>query len=98
MIHKNELPDEWPTVEEIVSFLERLKHSLSKDGEEWLDVRLQVREGDYGISWKIWEGDAQYDWDHRGYWGVGSVGLEVDCKQMAEWMIGQCLEQLAMSE
>lgn len=92
MFNENELPDEWSTAEEIASCLERLKHSLSKDGEEWLDVRLQVREGDYGIDWKIWEGDAQDDWDHRGYWGAGSINLETDCGKLAEELLDQCLE------
>ena len=32
-------------------------------------MRLQVHDG----GWYVHSGDAQYDTDHRGYWGAASV-------------------------
>jgi hypothetical protein len=36
---------------------------------ELVDLRLQLVDGYY----RIWSGDSQYDTDHRGMWGYGTV-------------------------
>jgi len=43
-----------------------------EDGEDpSMDFRIQFLEGD----WTVLTGDPQFDTDHRGYWGYGSISL-----------------------
>jgi hypothetical protein len=51
---------DWPTVRQ---------HTMPGDAVA-VDVRLQIDpDGDWNVLW----GDSQYDTDHRGYWGFGSI-------------------------
>lgn len=57
-----------------------------------LDVRLQVIPGK---GWTLWTGDSQYDTDHRGFWGSGSVpgrGHRFDSRELAADLIDQAKE------
>lgn len=60
-----------------------------------LDVRLQVVPGE---GWTLWSGDSQYDTDHRGFWGSGSVpgrGHRFNSEELAADLIDQAKEQQA---
>ena len=54
--------------------LVREKHYLVVTGcfktEDAIDVRLQVFEAG---NWRLHSGDPQFDDDHTGYWGSGSL-------------------------
>lgn len=57
-----------------------------------VDVRLRVFDGQVSLHF----GDAQYDTDHRGYWGAGTVSSKMtthDAEFVASDMIDQILEQ-----
>lgn len=44
---------------------------MDEAGENYgLDVRLQVENDG---NWSLHTGDAQYDTDHRGFWGAGTL-------------------------
>ena len=77
---------DYPTVKELAKALEPVladakdlnEGEMEYDEEEdeyipldepiYIDVRLQVHDG-----WALRTGPSDYDQDHRGYWGVGSV-------------------------
>lgn len=42
------------------------------DGGHCLDVRLRVHNG----GWELLTGSADYDQDHRGYWGASCIPWE----------------------
>lgn len=49
---------------------------------EYIDVRLRV----FDYDWQLLSGDPQYDTDHRGYWGYGSLQIgssEDECRELA---------------
>lgn len=75
----------------------------SKDETAGGDIRLQVLAGpDFpNPRWRVWEGDSQFDTDHRGYWGASFVPLGVsrkDSMTIARELIGEAQESEAMSE
>lgn len=52
--------------------------------DDYLDVRLQVYpNGD----WQVHLGDPQFDTDHRGYWGNGSIDSNTNCRELAVSLI-----------
>ena len=58
------------------------------------DVRLQVHDG----FWSLRTGDAQYDHDHRGFWGAGSVSPNENLQSLtmtAEDLASQVLDMAA---
>jgi hypothetical protein len=76
--------------------------SLDRDGwdqvgeDSFLDIRLQVLPDG---SWALHEGDPQYDTDHRGYWGAGTLdGKRFNSREMARDLIEQAREQRAQEE
>jgi hypothetical protein len=58
--------------------------------EEGIDIRLQVFEG-----WKLHHGLADYDQDHRGYWGASGYDSSSDPVAIAEDLVDQVLEVYA---
>lgn len=48
---------------------EDLREIEGEDEFSGTDARLQVRK----YSWQLHTGDAQYDTNHRGYWGNASI-------------------------
>jgi hypothetical protein len=53
------------------------------------DIRLQVHAG----SWRTWEGDSQFDTDHRGAWGSAFVPYgctRAQAREVAEELINDC--------
>lgn len=61
-----------------------------------LDVRLQVANGDAYLR----VGSADYDQDHRGYWGSGCIAQSDDWPELlatAEDLISQARDMLADS-
>jgi hypothetical protein len=88
----------WPSIESISRELLSINEVIeSEEIDEDIDVRLQVLpNGD----WKIWWGDPQYDTDHRGYWGAGSIpggGRRFNATETARDLIEQAKEDFAMS-
>ena len=62
--------------------------------EGGMDVRLRVFDG----GWWLNAGDAQYDDDHRGYWGAATLlGDETadDLLMLAEDLLEQCADDFA---
>lgn len=75
----------WPTVEEVQAQLATVRKMATED----VDVRLQVHENG---AWYIRFGDPQYDTDHRGFWGVGTIGprtMEQELKHVAHQMLDE---------
>lgn len=87
----------------VYSYGRFLKANFSRAEMDGCDIRLQVLAGpDYPIgSWRIWEGDSQYDTDHRGYWGASFVPLGVsrkDSMTIARELIGEAQEAEATQD
>jgi len=61
--------------ESLFESLAECRAFLKAHGIESTDVRVQVTDGG---SWSLHTGDAQYDTDHRGYWGAGSIVADDD--------------------
>ena len=62
-----------------------------EEGTPYLDIRLRYFEGDVSILY----GDSQYDTDHRGYWGDGTMLLGMtrdDLKTLANELIESLLD------
>jgi len=57
---------EFPSVEDVAAVLLRVKRAI----DDACDVRLQVYEDG---QWAIRFGLADYDQDHRGFWGASSI-------------------------
>jgi hypothetical protein len=57
----------FPSVRELAAALVAEKRAADWDGYDSFDVRLQVLPG----GWSLWAGDASFDTDHRGVWGLG---------------------------
>ena len=63
--------------------------------DSFIDVRLQVYDNG---SWAVRNGDPQYDLDHRGFWGTGSVpgdGRRFRSKELARELLEQAKEHAA---
>lgn len=56
----------FPSIANVASAL----RAVNNWADDECDVRLQV--GENG-EWAVRFGDAQYDHDHRGFWGASSV-------------------------
>lgn len=69
--------DCWPNVGQVLEEIRYVRNLATMEGND-VDVRLQVRigvydDGEYGCCWDVHFGSAQYDTDHRGFWGASSV-------------------------
>ncbi len=100
----------FPTIKELAADLTALKRATdwescedpdcadpdceSDPGERWLDVRLQCVDG----AWSLHEGDPQYDTDHRGYWGAGSLSPRTNCRELARELIDEAKDHAAQCE
>ncbi len=62
-------------------------------GEAGIDVRLQVFPGTG--SWDLHTGDAQYDTDHRGFWGCGFLTPRSNCRDLARDLISEARDHAA---
>jgi hypothetical protein len=82
---------DFPAAAEIVGALESIKANLDGD---YIDVRLQVFDGG---DWAIRSGDPQYDLDHTGFWGCGSICEDTDCKVLAQELVDEASEAAAMA-
>lgn len=63
---------------------------LALELDEPVEVRLQW---DGGECWTVHHGDASFDPDHRGYWGVGSIeggDTWLTVSHVATSLIDQC--------
>lgn len=63
--------------------------------DSFIDVRLQVYDDG---SWMVRHGDPQYDQDHRGFWGTGSVpgdGKRFRSKELARELLEQAKRHAA---
>lgn len=66
-----------------------------EEREPSLEVRLQWVDGD----WRIWSGDNQYDTDHRGAWGFGTIRpamTQEEYRTVAEEMVREARDAEAM--
>lgn len=64
------------------------------EGNTGTDVRLRVHDG----GWYLYTGSSDYDQDHRGFWGSGSLPYHrTNLTSLAEELIEQAREQEACS-
>jgi hypothetical protein len=61
------------TIKDLASDIYGSCSGYSKDDCEYIDLRLQVFDG----QWFLRTGDAQYDTDHRGVWGNTSISVPI---------------------
>ena len=92
-------------VSDLISEWENMKATYSRDElileDSWvMDVRLQLLDGSCHLHF----GDAQYDTDHRGYWGQGLLDYDWDeeevkshISQLVDDLIAQVEESKATS-
>ena len=67
----------FPSINDVADALRNVSMNVDCD-EDGCDVRLQVyNDGMWTVRW----GDASFDQDHHGSWGVSSVPGIVDGKQ-----------------
>lgn len=74
------------------------REDLSEDGDgenAGGDMRLQVLPAkEFGIgSWRTWEGDNQFDTNHRGMWANAFVPYgctRKEAREIAENLIAEC--------
>lgn len=62
---------------------------LATTNDVEIDVRAQLTPDG---EWLLHTGDASYDTDHRGYWGVGVLGGDTDIQELARDLISEALE------
>lgn len=77
-----------PDVNELAADIHDFVTELNSIGESDGDVRLRLFDGAY----EILTGDAQYDTDHRGAWGSGSISASAtmeDCVSLANDLINE---------
>jgi hypothetical protein len=85
-----------PPIAEVAKFLTAIKKQLKSWGLKETDVRLQVWPDG---QWNLHSGDAQYDQDHRGYWGASGVSTSDsadDLRRAAKDLIEQARDDVAM--
>lgn len=83
----------WPEIDWIIKALQDVQNTL--DVNETTDVRLQVYENS---EWALRVGLADYDQDHRGYWGASSINTECtqeNTRSIAESLLEQAQDQHA---
>ena len=89
----------FPSIRSVAAVLREINRwdSYTEPGVEdsFIDVRLQVYDNG---SWAVRHGDPQYDLDHRGFWGAGSV--PGDCRRfrsedVARELLSQAKEHAA---
>ena len=93
------LEDEW-LLEDLNQMLREERAYAKKEGLDEIDVRLQVRRWGSDLDWDLHSGGADYDTDHRGDWGSGSVGpddTDAELAELARDLIAQAREQHAQS-
>jgi hypothetical protein len=91
-----------PSVAEVAEELRVVRHQFEDDpnfqDDEPLDVRLQVYEDG---EWAVHFGDPQYDTDHRGYWGAGSIApysaTAADLREVARELIDEVSESVYLA-
>jgi hypothetical protein len=69
----------------------------SPEDDPSIDVRVQYLHG----IWYGHSGDSSYDQDHRGHWSNSSVVADMtsdDCLEVAQELVEQILESMAMDE
>lgn len=76
-------------IRHIVAQLAAIQIHRTSDDEAWIDVRLQI---DTDGAWRLHTGDAQYDTDHRGYWGSAEIGPTTDIPDLAADLIDQAAD------
>jgi len=91
----------WPSVAEVATELEGVADDLDDechtegcdddDCAGCTDVRLQCDDS----GWSVHSGDAQYDTDHRGYWGASSVSTDSEFAEIAADLIDQAKDDWA---
>jgi hypothetical protein len=85
------------TTNNIANGLRELRRDLLDDENNEMDVRLQVYPDG---SWSLRYGPSDYDQDHRGYWGAGSIALDdgdETLDSVARELVEQALDQAATS-
>lgn len=88
----------WPSIEEVARELRRInQHDAGDYGDEGVDVRLNVQTSGWQVLW----GDPQYDQDHRGFWGLGSVpggGRRFDSMKEARQLLSEAKDDYYQQE
>lgn len=87
----------FPTINDVAADLRQINKTTLQpdDADEGIDVRLQVYPDG---EWAVHSGSADYDQDHRGYWGSSSVpgdNRRFDSKDIARDLIEQAREHKA---
>jgi hypothetical protein len=79
----------FPSIASVEAALKQARQEVDP-GEDMMDVRLQVYEDG---SWAIRTGLSDYDQDHRGFWGAGSLTASSMVKELRDTAKG-LLEQV----
>ena len=92
----------FPAIKDVARDLKNIARQISKYGlpeveEGGCDVRLQVLPDG---GWSVHSGDAQYDQDHRGYWGASSLPYDghFNATEVAKDLIEQAKDAAAQDE
>jgi len=76
----------FPTIKQVAADLAEAKKDMQPGND--MDVRLQVMDD----CWAVHYGDPQYDQDHRGCWGYGTLRRGTNCRDLARDLIEEAKE------
>jgi len=88
------------TIDNVAAVLRRIHNEARRIGvDDSYDVRLRVLTS-APVDWEVLWGDAQYDTDHRGYWGASYMpnpqeSEELDAEVIARELIEEVEGSLA---
>jgi hypothetical protein len=81
----------FPSLKAVAAELHNPKRWCEPANDNEVEVRLQVVDD----SWVVHVGSPQYDTDHHGYWGSGTVTPKTNCRELARDLIDQAKDDHA---
>lgn len=93
-------PSEHQITQALIHLREDWLATMEEGDPDDLDVRLQVIPSE-SMDWTLHMGDAQYDTDHRGFWGAAVIDANMttgDLRSVAGDLIEQAEEMAAQGD
>jgi hypothetical protein len=81
----------FPCIKAVAAELHDAKRWCEPGNDNEVEVRLQVT----ASGWAVRVGDPQYDTDHSGYWGAGTVAPKTNCRELARDLVEQAKDDHA---
>jgi hypothetical protein len=82
----------FPSIKDVATELRDAKRWCEPANDNEVEVRLQVTDDG---NWGVHTGSPQYDTDHHGYWGAGTVTPKTNTCELARDLIEQAKDDYA---